>query len=468
MKVNDNPSLWTSAEIAAATGGVASGEFSVHGVAFDSREVGPGDLFIAMRGELTDGHRFIDKALAAGAAGIICETAVDGPHVLVQDSVKALNDLGRASRARTRATIIGVTGSVGKTGTKEAIAEALDRYRPGRVHRSVKSYNNHTGVPLSLARMPRDAEFAVLEMGMNHAGEISALTRLACPHVGVITTIAPAHIENLGSMEAIADAKAEIFEGLEPDGTAIIPHDSPWMGQLKAAAEGHAAHVVSFGLNDGADVRARDWVADSATGGSLITAELGGASLCFSLAPPGDHWVANAMAVLAAVRAAGGDLAAAGVALAEMPGLAGRGARHQIAVGSGHALLIDESYNANPASMAATIAQLGREPAARRVVILGSMRELGEGSDAFHAALAEHLERANVSRAILVGPEMVALADALAAKALEARINFTHEPDVAQALAKVEGEIHPGDAILIKGSNAVGLSRIVTALTGGE
>lgn len=464
----DTPTLWTSAEIAEATGGAAHGDFAVTGVAFDSREVGPGDLFIAMRGEETDGHRYIDKALAAGAAGVICETAIDGPHVRVADSVKALNDLGLASRARSRATIIGVTGSVGKTGTKEAIAAALDRFRPGRVHRSVKSYNNHTGVPLSLVRMPRDADFAVLEMGMNHAGEIAALTRMARPHVAVITTIAPAHIENLGSMEAIADAKAEIFEGLEPGGTAILPFDSPYHGQLAAAAASHAARTVTFGLQEGADVRARDWVADANTGGSLITAELGGASLCFSLAPPGDHWVANAMAVLAAVQAAGGDLAAAGVALAELPGLAGRGARHMIAVGSGEALLIDESYNANPASMAATIAQLAREPANRRVVILGSMRELGEGSDGFHAALAEHLERANVERAILVGAEMRALADALSAKALEARINFTHEPDVAQALAKIEGDIHPGDAILIKGSNAVGLSRIVAALTGGE
>ncbi|QJQ33307.1 UDP-N-acetylmuramoyl-tripeptide--D-alanyl-D-alanine ligase [Sphingomonas lacunae] len=464
----DVPTLWTSTEIAEATGGEAHGHFAVTGVAFDSREVGPGDLFIAMRGETTDGHRFIDKALAAGAAGVICETAIDGPHIRVADSVKALTDLGRASRARSRATIIAVTGSVGKTGTKEAIAAALDRFRPGQVHRSVKSYNNHTGVPLSLARMPRNAEFAVLEMGMNHAGEIAALTRLARPHVAVITTIAPAHIENLGSMEAIADAKAEIFQGLEAGGTAIIPFDSPYHGQLVAAAQLHGARIVSFGLTDGADIHARDWVADSATGGSLITAELGGSSLCFSLAPPGDHWVANAMAVLAAVEAAGGDLAAAGVALAELPGLAGRGARHMIAVGSGEALLIDESYNANPASMAATIAQLGREPAVRRVVILGSMRELGEGSDGFHAALADHLERAGVARAILVGPEMRALADALAAKPLEARLNFTHEPDVAQALVKIEGDIHPGDAILIKGSNAVGLSRIVAALTGGE
>lgn len=460
--------LWTSQEIASATGGTANSSFAVSGVAFDSREVGPGDLFVAMRGEETDGHRFIDRALAAGAAGIICEAPIDGPHILVSDSVKALNDLGRASRARSRAQIIGVTGSAGKTGTKEALAVALDRYRPGRVHRSVKSYNNHTGVPLSLARMPRDADYAVLEMGMNHAGELAELTALVRPHVAIVTTIAPAHQAFFKSLEAIADAKAEIFAGLEDGGTAIVPFDSAYGARLADAARAHASHIVSFGTGAGADVRARDWVVDPATGGSLITAELGGASLCFSLAPPGDHWVANAMAVLAAVRAVGGDLAAAGIALAELPGLPGRGARHRIAAGSGEALLIDESYNANPASMAATIAQLGRESATRRIAILGAMRELGAGSDGYHAALADHLEQAGVDRVILVGEEMRALAERLAAKPLETRIKFTHGPDVAQALAEIAGDIHPGDAVLIKGSNAVGLSRIVTALTGGE
>ena len=460
--------LWTADEIAAATGGVANSDFAVSGVAFDSREVGPGDLFIAMRGEETDGHRYIGKALDAGAAGVICETMIDGPHILVADSVKALNDLGRAARERSGAQIIGVTGSAGKTGTKEALAAALDRHRSGRVHRSVKSYNNHTGVPLSLARMPRDVDYAVLEMGMNHSGELAELTRLVRPHVAIVTTIAPAHQAFFSSLEQIADAKAEIFEGLELGGTAIIPFDSPYGQQLADAARDFAARIISFGVGEGADVRARDWVADAATGGSLITAEMESSSLCFSLAPPGDHWVANAMAVLAAVRAVGADLAAAGVALAELPGLPGRGARHSIAAGTGEALLIDESYNANPASMAATIAQLGREPATRRIAILGSMRELGEGSDAFHAALADHLDRAQVHHAILVGEEMAALAHALAAKPLETRINFTHEPDVARALAKITGDIQPGDAILIKGSNAVGLSRIVAALTGGE
>jgi UDP-N-acetylmuramoyl-tripeptide--D-alanyl-D-alanine ligase len=461
--MSEASSLWTAAEIAAATGGVASSDFAVTSVTFDSREVGPGALFIAMRGETTDGHRFINGALAAGAAGVICETPIDGPHVLVPDGFEALVALGIASRARSRATIFGVTGSVGKTGTKEALAAALDRWQPGHVHRSVKSYNNHTGVPLSLARMPRDTQYAVLEMGMNHAGEIRDLTRMVRPHVALITAIAPAHIENLGSIEAIAAAKAEVFEGLEPGGTAIIPHDSDQVSILAEAAATYAAKTLRFGVNEGADVRALDWVVDGDTGGSIVTAKVGDAVLCFTLAPPGDHWVGNAMAILSAMAAVDGDLPAAGLALAELPGLPGRGARHMITVDGGEALLIDESYNANPASMAATLAQLAREPAPRHLAVLGAMKELGEHSPALHAGLAEHLVHAGVAELWLVGDEMRPLADALAG-----RINFTHGTSVDAALAGVRAALRPGDAVLVKGSNSVGLSRLVAALVGGE
>src|SRR3954453_2336557 len=219
--------LWTSEEIAAATGGTASETFEVSGVTFDSREVQRGDLFVAMPGTVHDGHRFVDGAFAAGAAGAIVSQPVSGPHVLVDDTFAALQALGHASRERSKATILGVTGSVGKTSTKEALYAALNRNRPGKVHRSVKSYNNHTGVPLSLARMPRDVDYAVFEMGMNNAGEIRALVEQVRPRLARITAVAPAHIENLGSMEAIADAKAEVFEGLEPNGVAIIPNDPP-------------------------------------------------------------------------------------------------------------------------------------------------------------------------------------------------------------------------------------------------
>lgn len=454
--------LWTARAIAAATGGTASADFTVQGVAFDSREVTKGDLFVAMRGEATDGHKFIDKAVAAGAAGIVCETAIDHPHILVADSARALDALGTASRARSHGRIIGVTGSAGKTGTKEALFAALDRYRPGRAHRSVKSYNNHVGVPLSLARMPSTADYGVFEMGMNHAGELAELTRMVRPHVAIVTTIAPAHMEYFGSEEAIADAKGEIFEGLEPGGTAILPFDSPHYARLRAKAEQHAAHVVSFGLGEGADVRAVDWLSDG-KGGSLVTAQVQEALLCFTISQAGAHWVSNALAVLAAVKAVGGDLPAAGLAFAEMGGLAGRGARHRIAVPGGDLLLIDESYNANPASMAVTIEQLGRESATRRVAILGAMKELGPDGEAYHAALAAPLVAARVQFALLVGEEMAPLA-----KALEGRIDFAHVADHSAAKARLGDLIRAGDAVLIKGSNSVGLSHLVTALTNGE
>ena len=456
-----NP-LWTARAIASATGGTASADFTVQGVAFDSREVTQGDLFIAMKGEATDGHKFIDKAIAAGATGIICESPIDFPHVRVADSAAALNALGIASRSRSHGRIIGVTGSAGKTGTKEALFAALDRFRPGRAHRSVKSYNNPVGVPLSLARMPSTVDYGIFEMGMNHAGELAALTRMVRPHVAIVTTIAPAHMEYFGSEEAIADAKGEIFEGLEPGGTAIVPFDSPHHARLRAKAERHAANIVSFGLNEGADVRAVDWLPDG-QGGSLVTAEVQEALLCFTIAQAGAHWVANALAVLAAVKAVGGDLPAAGLAFAEMGGLAGRGARHRLEVPGGEILVIDESYNANPASMAATIGQLGSESATRKIAILGAMKELGAGGEAYHAGLAAPLVAAGVQFALLVGEEMAPLA-----KALEGRIDFEHVPAHPAATARLKDLIRAGDVVLIKGSNSVGLSHLVTALTNGD
>lgn len=455
------PPLWTAAEIAAATDGAASADFAVGGVAFDSREVGAGDLFIALPGETTDGHRFVAQALAQGAAGVLVSQPVDGPHVLVADTRAALDALGIAARARTDATVIGVTGSVGKTGTKEALYLALDRCLPGRAHRSLKSYNNHTGVPLSLARMPAGTRFGVFEMGMNHAQEIARLTRLVRPHVALITAIAPAHIENLGSIENIARAKAEIFEGLEPGGTAIVPWDTPQRDILLEAAHRQAAKVVTFGVQPGADVRAMDAV-PAQSGGTLLTVEMPGASLCLTVAQPGDHWVSNALAIVAAVEAAGGDLAVAGLALAELPGLAGRGARLEVPAGGGSALLIDESYNANPASMAATLAVLGREPAARRIAVLGAMGELGPHSDRFHAELAAPLLSAGVDFALLVGAPMAPLA-----AALEGRIDFAHVPAAAQALDALRGRVGAGDAVLIKASNFMGLSRLVEQLAAG-
>jgi UDP-N-acetylmuramoyl-tripeptide--D-alanyl-D-alanine ligase len=453
--------LWTSDEIAQATGGTVSAAFEVTGVTFDSREVGAGDLFVAMPGTVHDGHKFVDQAFAAGAAGAIVSQPVAGPHVLVEDTAAALEALGRASRERSRATVIGVTGSVGKTSTKEALFAAFDRCKPGKVHRSVKSYNNHTGVPLSLARMPRDAEVAVLEMGMNNSGEIAALTRQVRPHVAVITAIAAAHIENLGSEEAIADAKSEIFAGLEPDGVAIIPNDTPHRDRLVKAARRHAERIITFGSGD-ADIHAMHAVR-SEDGGSLISAVLLERELTFTIAQRGDHWVSNSLAVLAAVEAVGGDVAVAGLALADMTGLKGRGARHKLPIAGGELLLIDESYNANPASMAATLKSLGSEQnVERRIAVLGPMRELGEHSDALHAGLAPAVLDAKVDRVILISDDMRPLAEQLVGK-----VGVDLVDSVDEATAALQSMLRPGDAVLVKASNSIGLAKLVQRVAGG-
>jgi len=463
--------LWTAAEIADATGGTPTGPFQVSGVEMDSRDVRPGDLFVALKGETTDGHRFLDKAFANGAAAALVDRPIDWPHVLVADTTEALGALAAFARERAAATVVGVTGSAGKTGVKEAIFAALERSSRGAAHRSVRSYNNQVGVPLSLARMPGRSAFGVFEMGMNRAGEIAALTAQVRPHVAVITTIAPAHIENLGSEEAIADAKAEIFAGLVEGGTAVIPADSPHFERLRAAARAAGARVLSFGKAREADVRLLDAV-PSANGGALVTAALGERRLCYTVAEPGEHWIANSLAVMGVVHAVGGDLGAAGLALAEMGGLKGRGARHRIAVPGGHALLIDESYNANPASMRATLAQLGHTPASRRIAVLGGMRELGDFAPAFHAQLAEPLAEAQVDYAVLVGPEMAALARELGKAAhnpLGKAIRFAHCEGPGEAIAALEEfGLVSGDAVLVKGSNAIGLSRLVAHFAARE
>ena len=454
--------LWTSEEIVAATGGTLRGApFEVTGVTFDSREVEDGWLFVAMPGTVADGHDYVGMALAAGASAALVSKPVKGSHIIVSDVPKALTDLAIASRNRCAGKIIGVTGSVGKTSTKEALYAALERFAKGRVHRSVKSYNNHTGVPLSLARMPRDSEFAILEMGMNAKGEIAALTRLVLPHVAMVTTVASAHIEHLGSMEAIADAKGEIFEGLEPGGIAIIPEDSPYRDRLVKAARKYAGRTITFGHGE-ADVLALHAVR-AENGGSLVTARLLDSEVTYTMAQRGDHWVLNSLAVLAAVEAAGADLAIAGLALADMGGLKGRGERHRLPIGDGHYLLIDESYNANPASMAATLKALGEErDVVRRIAVLGPMRELGIHTDELHAGLAPAVKDAGVDHLILVGEEMQPLE-----KALDGGTAFDRAADVEDATRILARLVQPGDAVLVKASNSIGLAKLVEQMAGG-
>ncbi len=464
--------LWDAVSLAEAMGGVASGDFQVSGVEIDSRDVMEGDLFFALKGEAMDGHRFVDAAFAKGAAAAVVDRPVSGPHILVDVTSSPLELLAKAARIRADAKVIGVTGSVGKTGVKEALFAALDRASKGQAHRSVKSYNNHVGVPLSLARMSARARYGVFEMGMNHAGEIAALAAQVRPHVALITTIAPAHIEMLGSEEAIADAKAEIFGGLEIGGVAIIPADSPHYARLKEAAERQAgATVISFGRAAHADVRLLDTVT-APGGGSLVTVDMGDRRMCYTVAAPGEHWVINSLAVIAAVRAVGADLGAAGLALAEMEGLKGRGARFEIAAKGGPATVIDESYNANPASMRATLAQLGATNARRRIAVLGAMKELGDFAAGLHAALAEPIAAARIDYAVLVGDEMAALADELGKSGLGAlgkAMPFAHCRTVDEALdALTAFGLAGGDAVLVKGSNSVGLGKLVAALAGKD
>lgn len=456
--------LWTSDEIAAAVGGQSIGGFSASGVTFDSREIIGGELFIALRGEETDGHRFVDMARKRGAAGYLVSEAVEGAHVRVADTTAALEALGKAARSRSAARIIGVTGSVGKTGVKEALRLALDRFAPQRTHASVKSYNNHTGVPLSLARMPADSRFGVFEMGMNHVGELAALTQLVRPHVAVVTWVASAHREFFESEEAIADAKGEIFAGLEAGGVAVIPVDSIHRDRLVEAATPHAARIVTFGEGDGADVRALRYSLQPDC--TTVTAQVGDDLLTYKIGMAGRHWLNNSLAVLAAVQVAGGDLAMAGLALAELKDLPGRGRRVRVDREGGQAVVIDESYNANPASMKAALAVLRDVAMAgtgKRVAVLGSMKELGRLSDDFHAGLAPDVIAANVRHAILVGREIEPLADML-----RKHVRVECVADTAAAIEATERCLAADDVLLVKGSNSVGLSKLVAHLTGGD
>ncbi|MFN3232848.1 MAG: UDP-N-acetylmuramoyl-tripeptide--D-alanyl-D-alanine ligase [Alphaproteobacteria bacterium] len=456
--------LWTSAQIAAATGGAEAGRFEAYGVAIDSRDVRSGDLFVALRGENTDGHRFIEQAMQAGATGVLVEASADIPDgvpaVSVQDGFTALNRLGAASRLRLGGQVIGVTGSVGKTGTKSAIAATLAE--AGETFSSIRSFNNHVGVPLTLARTPVSTQFAVLEMGMNHAGELRELSALARPTIALITTVAGVHMEFFDSVEQIADAKSEIFEGLESGGVGIINRDNAYFDrQLDAARTAGVSNILSFGIHDDADVRmVRQKLHDDC---SCITADVAGTLLTYKLGIPGVHWVSNSLAVLAVVHAAGADLGRAGLALADQRPPKGRGERHFVDAPGGCVLVIDESYNASPIAMQAAIRQLGETapPAksGRRIAVLGDMRELGEGGPAAHRNLAGQLVGAAVSHVLLVGPLMRHLLDALPPS-----ITATSCSDAAEAEQAIMNSYEPGDLIMVKGSNAIGLSRVVDAL----
>ena len=414
--MTDRP-LWTVEAMAAAMGAAPAGPLplSVPGISIDTRTLAPGEAFFAIKGDNRDGHEFVEAALAAGAGlAVVAADRRDrfpehAPLLVVADVLDGLRDLARAARARTQAKIIAVTGSVGKTSTKEALRLALGA--DGETHASVASYNNHWGVPLSLARCPDTARYAVFEIGMNHAGEIEPLTRLVRPQVAIITTVEPVHLEFFRSVEAIADAKAEIFLGLEPGGAAVINRDNPQFARLeRAAQDAGVARIVSFGEHARADARLIRCALQSE--GSTVEARIFGTDVTYKLGAPGRHLVLNSLAVLAASVLAGADLALAALALAKLQPASGRGARISLEMPGGTALLIDESYNANPASMRAALALLGQSqvgPRGRRIAVLGDMLELGPRGRDLHRELAEAVLANEVDLVFCCGPLMRAL-----------------------------------------------------------
>ncbi len=464
--------LWTAAAAAAATGGdIRGGWPGVAGISIDTRSLGAGELFVALAGESRDGHDFVAAALAAGAGAAMVSRVPDGlaagaPLLVVGDTLAALGALGAAARARTRAKVIAVTGSVGKTSTKDLLRQMLSG--SGKVHAAEKSYNNHWGVPLTLARMPADTDFAVIEIGMNHAGEIAPLSRLARPHVALVTTVEPVHLAHFASVEEIADAKAEIFAGLEPGGTAILNHDNPHFDRLAAQAGG--ARVLTFGTAPGDDlVLDRAAIVGQAT---VAHARILGRPVTFKLGAPGVHFALNAVAALGAVVTAGGDLARAALSLADWEPPAGRGARWRVSLGpagmDGEITLIDESYNANPVSMRAALAVLAASPVkdgigrlarGRRIAFLGDMLELGPSETALHAGLSGLSELAGIDQIHLAGPRMKALHAALPRP--QRGEWFEDSGKLAERARKV---IDAGDVCMVKGSLGMAMRRVVDAI----
>jgi len=458
--------LWTIADMAAAMRAEKSGTLpaDIGGISIDSRTLAKGDAFFAIQGENRDGHDFVEVALKAGAGVAVVARAqaarfAGAPLLMIDDVLEGLRALARAARARSPAKIVAVTGSVGKTSTKEALRLALSA--DGETHASAASYNNQWGVPLSLARLPVSAKYAVFEIGMNHAGEITPLTQLVRPHVAVVTTIEPVHLEYFGSLEKIADAKAEIFSGVEPGGAAVLNIDNGQFARLAAAAKAAGvARIVSFGENAKAEARLIRYSLQPDS--STVEAAILGHDVTYKLGVPGRHLVINSLAVLAATALAGADLALAALALTKLEPAAGRGTRLQLKVHDGTALLIDESYNANPASMRAAIALLGQAPLGlrgRRIAVLGDMLELGAEAAAMHKALAEPILAAKVDLVFCSGPLMHALWEALPSN---------HRGGYAESAAALEpavlGAIRKGDAVMVKGSLASKMGPIVKAL----
>lgn len=455
--------LWTVEEVRAALSPVAiSAPFEASGVTFDSRAVGRGDIFFALSGETTDGHGFVADALARGAAAAVVSRDVPdakGALIRVPDTMKALVDLGRAGRRRSRARIASVTGSVGKTSTKDALRAMLSAQAPTSA--SVASYNNHVGVPISLARLPREARYGVFEIGMNHPGEIEPLARQVEAQVGIVTNVGPVHIGHMGSEEAIADEKACLFAGMAKDAVAVLNRDNRHYERLVRNARNFgASRIVGFGRDEAADARLLSFNLQDT--GSDVVALIHGRRIEYRLGAAGEHWVMNSVGALAVVEALGADVELAAGVLASVKALPGRGARRVLKLGAGTIELLDESYNANPVSVRAMLAVLARtEPQAggRRMLCLGDMRELGEVADDLHAGLADAVAASGAAQVFLCGPHMKALWQKLAPGQRGA-----HRPDSGALAGEFAAALRAGDVVAVKGSLGTKMKIIVDAI----
>ena len=459
--------LWTCQAMAQAMGASCCGarREAVTGLSIDSRTIAPGEAYFAIKGDVHDGHDFVAAALKAGAALAVVEKAQrdkfapDAPLLVVDDVLAGLVELARAARARLKAHVIAITGSVGKTSTKEALRQVLAAQ--GETHASAASFNNHWGVPLSLARCPASVRFAIFEIGMNHAGEIEPLVKMVRPQLAIITTVEPVHLEFFAGIEAIADAKAEIFAGVETGGAVVLNRDNSQFGRLQGRAEGLGiSRIVSFGADAKSDARLIDLSLHPDR--SAVHANILGHDVTYKLGMPGRHMAMNSLAVLAAASLAGADLALAALALSQIEPAAGRGVRRVLEVGTGEATLIDESYNANPASMAAALSGLGSAAVGaqgRRIAVLGDMLELGPTSPALHRGLNEAIKANQIDLVYCCGPLMRNLWEALSPGK-----RGGYADSAADLEAQAVAAIRSGDAIMIKGSLGSKMKTIVTAL----
>lgn len=443
--------LWTAKDIATATQGELTGSFEATGLSIDTRTLRSGDLFVPLK-DARDGHDFIEAALRAGASGTLSDRDGFSPSVIVSDTLLALKALGQAGRTRSRAKRIAVTGSVGKTSVKDALAVMLADF--GSTHKSLRSFNNHLGVPITLATLPQDTDFAVFETGMNHAGELTDLSKQVAPHVALITTVAGAHTANFASIEAIADAKAEIRYGLDADGVLILNADNPYTPRILAQSAG--LNILMFGHADTAQIRIVE--ADYHPNGATVTLSVAGQNLSVNLNVAGAHWAHNAAACIAVAHSLGLDLTKAAASLQNVSASEGRGDITPIQIDGKSVTLIDESYNANPTSMRAAISAAGLKTG-RKLAILGDMYELGAEELDAHASLAEPLIKAGFARVLTVGECMRALRGALPQE-----MRGLQSDDLDLIKVALTDEVQEGDVLLMKGSNATGLGRLAKAL----